>query len=268
MQQGKIASMATMKANERLELLKDIGGTRVYEQRRTESLRIMEDSRAQREHIGEVVRGIEERLKELDEEREELAQYEAKDKERRALENTIYDVELNDTRAKLEDIEEKRQEVTRRAGAVNAKLEEAHDRATEAEQTLKDAQSGASGSDRADARSKAALTKAKEEAVRKRAKIELDVKDLEERVASDAGLEADAEEQLKAVEAEIKETESKLAELAPRRLRRRSGSRASLTRARADCRRSTRNRGAARSSRAAKSVTSGSTARSRGCRRR
>ena len=214
-QQGKIASMATMKANERLELLKDIGGTRVYEQRRTESLRIMEDSRAQREHIGEVVRGIEERLKELDEEREELAQYEAKDKERRALENTIYDVELNDTRAKLEDIEEKRQEVTRRAGAVNAKLEEAHDRATEAEQTLKDAQSGASGSDRADARSKAALTKAKEEAVRKRAKIELDVKDLEERVASDAGLEADAEEQLKAVEAEIKETESKLAELAP-----------------------------------------------------
>lgn len=211
-QQGKIATMATMKANERLELLKDIGGTRVYEQRRTESQRIMEESRAQREHIGEVVRGIEDRLKELDEEREELRQYEAKDKERRALENTIYDIELNECRAKLEDIEERRHEVTRRAGAVNGRLEEAHDKATAAERALKEAQAG--GAERGGAQ-RAALAKAKEEAVRRRAKVELDVKDLEERVDADKGTQADVSAQLAAVEAEVAEAEHKLAALAP-----------------------------------------------------
>lgn len=33
-----------MKDTERLELLKEIGGTKVYEERRKESLKIMEDS--------------------------------------------------------------------------------------------------------------------------------------------------------------------------------------------------------------------------------
>jgi structural maintenance of chromosome 3 (chondroitin sulfate proteoglycan 6) len=40
-QQGKIASLTLMKDHERLDLLKEIGGTRVYEERRKESLKIM-----------------------------------------------------------------------------------------------------------------------------------------------------------------------------------------------------------------------------------
>lgn len=47
---------------------------------------------------------IEERLHTLEEEKEELAQYQKWDKMRRALEYTIYNQELNETRAKLDEV--------------------------------------------------------------------------------------------------------------------------------------------------------------------
>lgn len=40
----QIASMTLMKDSERLDLLKEIGGTRVYEERRRESLKIMQET--------------------------------------------------------------------------------------------------------------------------------------------------------------------------------------------------------------------------------
>jgi len=80
-QQGKIASLTLMKDHERLDLLKEIGGTRVYEERRKESLKIMVETENRRKQIIEVVQYIEERLKELDEEKEELKMYQQLDKQ-------------------------------------------------------------------------------------------------------------------------------------------------------------------------------------------
>lgn len=50
------------------------------------------------------VRQLETKLKELDEERAELAQYQQIDKQRRSLEYAIYDKEISDVRAKLEQV--------------------------------------------------------------------------------------------------------------------------------------------------------------------
>ena len=47
---------------------------------------------------------LEERLAELDEEREELAKYRQVDKERRSLEYTIYDKDLHETRLNLDKV--------------------------------------------------------------------------------------------------------------------------------------------------------------------
>lgn len=58
-----------------------------------------------REKINELLKYIEERLHTLEEEKEELAQYQKWDKMRRALEYTIYNQELNETRAKLDEVE-------------------------------------------------------------------------------------------------------------------------------------------------------------------
>lgn len=92
-QQGKIAQLIRMRDSERLELLKEIAGTRTYDDRRKESLKIMKDTDARREQINEVIDFIEVRLKELESEKQELKQFQTLDTDRRALEYTIYDKE-------------------------------------------------------------------------------------------------------------------------------------------------------------------------------
>lgn len=44
-----------MKDQERLDLLKEIGGTKVYEERRKESLEVMKETEGRRKRIEEVV---------------------------------------------------------------------------------------------------------------------------------------------------------------------------------------------------------------------
>ena len=50
--------MTTMKDHERLDLLKEIGGTKVYEERRKESLKLMQDTETRRQRINEVVSSV------------------------------------------------------------------------------------------------------------------------------------------------------------------------------------------------------------------
>ena len=47
--------MSLIKDEERLELLKEIGGTKVYEERRRDSLKVMHETEGRRTHIEEVV---------------------------------------------------------------------------------------------------------------------------------------------------------------------------------------------------------------------
>lgn len=56
LQRHQIMAMSTMKDHERLELLKEIGGTKVYEERRKESLKILHETDHRRQRILEVVR--------------------------------------------------------------------------------------------------------------------------------------------------------------------------------------------------------------------
>lgn len=44
-------AMSTMKDAERLELLKEIGGTKVYEEKRKKSREIMEDSKTKKQEV-------------------------------------------------------------------------------------------------------------------------------------------------------------------------------------------------------------------------
>lgn len=90
---------------------------RVYDERRNESLKIMEETDGKREKINEVVEYIEERLGELESEKEELKEFQSLDKERRAIEYTIYVKELEETKTKLDEFDvdrvEKRQRGTK-----------------------------------------------------------------------------------------------------------------------------------------------------------
>src|SRR5271163_724264 len=87
--QGRVTTLTNMKDSERLTLLKEVAGTQVYEARRTESLKIMQETDNKRSKIDHLLGLVEERLEELEEEKEELRKYQEKDREHRCLQYTI-----------------------------------------------------------------------------------------------------------------------------------------------------------------------------------
>jgi len=70
--QGRVTTLTNMKDAERLTLLKEVAGTQVYEARRTESLKIMQETDNKRSKIDHLLGLVEERLEELEEEKDEL----------------------------------------------------------------------------------------------------------------------------------------------------------------------------------------------------
>ena len=64
--QGKINQMATAPDSQRLKLLREVAGTRVYDERREESKQILKDTESKAEKIEECLKTIEERLATLE----------------------------------------------------------------------------------------------------------------------------------------------------------------------------------------------------------
>ncbi len=98
-----------MKDKDRLQLLKEIAGTTIYEERRLESIKIIEETSDKQEKVEEVLAFIEERLDELDREKKELTEFETFDKQRRALEYTLYDHEITVATQQLTEVEGERE---------------------------------------------------------------------------------------------------------------------------------------------------------------
>lgn len=128
--QGRIASLTNAQDEERLKLLKEVAGTRVYEEKRAESTKIVEETgllsslfstlflsslflfpnssffeiESKRQKIEEHLQQIDERLQELEGEKDELKNYQQLDKDRRAVEHVIYDREYNEINSKLKEV--------------------------------------------------------------------------------------------------------------------------------------------------------------------
>ncbi|CRK20397.1 hypothetical protein BN1708_017805, partial [Verticillium longisporum] len=106
--QGRVSALTNMKESDRLNLMKEVAGTQVYEARRAESLKIMNDTNNKREKIDELLGYIKERLAELEEEKEELRGFQDKDRDRRCLEYALYYQEQQAFQSQLERIENMR----------------------------------------------------------------------------------------------------------------------------------------------------------------
>eukprot|EP00894_Picocystis_sp_ML_P003562 jgi/Pico_ML_1/54079/g4504.t1 len=210
-QQGKIMSMANMKDSERLDLLKEIGGTNVYEERRKDSLKILEDTVNKRAQINEVISYIEERLKELDEERDELAKYQQLDKQRRSLEYAIYDQELQDARKKLDETESRRQAAAEQSGKLYEEMRDAQSRLAKVTKEVEDLK------DNRDVlvEERNFLAQEKKDAIKRKAYKELDVKEMEERSGSNSDAKSQVAEELEKLAARIQETNEKLNSVTP-----------------------------------------------------
>lgn len=92
--QGRITTLCNATDAQRLALLKEVAGTRVYEEHRAESAKILEETRIKKAKITELLAFIDERLQELESEEGQLAQFDKIDVQRRAIEMVLYQREL------------------------------------------------------------------------------------------------------------------------------------------------------------------------------
>lgn len=126
-QQGKVANLCVMKDADRLQLLKEVAGTSVYEERRVESMKILQDTKSKQEKVEEVLSYIEERLSELEAEKTELTEYEQLDKQRRAVEHALCSRELGQAKQSLEGIDQQRDQNTHSLHEHHRRLYELQD---------------------------------------------------------------------------------------------------------------------------------------------
>ncbi|KAJ3007164.1 Structural maintenance of chromosomes protein 3 [Thoreauomyces humboldtii] len=178
--QGRITALTNAKDAERLQLLKEVAGTRVYEQRRQESLKIMEETDHKRSKIDELLDYIEERLEELESEKEELKQFQDLDRERRSLEYTIYTREQNTLNESLEGLEEARRTEVDDSEERQAILNEREAKIASIEKKIRETRSEIAllQTERAQADDD------KEEYIKAKAHLELLVKDLQDNASN------------------------------------------------------------------------------------
>lgn len=191
-QQGKVNALAVMKEKERLELLKEVAGTKVYEDRRQESLKILQETQVKREKIQEVISYIEERLKELEGEKEELKQYQKLDRKLRALEYSMHHKELQNIKMDLDAMERKRSEESTKSQALHEKQLQLFEKI----QTLE-----ISHAERQEELSVACKEHEQLEIARKKlmeifCQLELEVKELDEEIKQDTDRKKTAEKEL------------------------------------------------------------------------
>lgn len=75
--------LATSSDSYRLKLIKEVAGTRVFDEKKEESTKILQDTQGKIEKSETLLGYINERLKKLEEEKEDLKEYQKWDKMRR-----------------------------------------------------------------------------------------------------------------------------------------------------------------------------------------
>lgn len=209
--QGKINQMATAPDSQRLKLLREVAGTRVYDERREESKTILKETEGKREKIEDLLKYIEERLKTLEEEKEELKEYQKWDKMRRSLEYTIYDHELKDARKKLEELETRRESSSSITEKLRESLQDAADKIKKLSKELRDAKSKLQSF----REEKEALSQEQSSLFKEKTRLELTIKDLRDEVEGDDSSRRRAERELERLKETISAKLKQLDEIRP-----------------------------------------------------
>ncbi|EMD37508.1 hypothetical protein CERSUDRAFT_114149 [Gelatoporia subvermispora B] len=209
--QGRITALTNAKDHERLALLKEVAGTKVYEQRRAESLRIMAETDSKRQKINELLDYIETRLAELEEEKEELREFQQKDKDRRCLEYALYQRELEEVTEALEEIEEERRGEVHNANVRREQFNDREKQAQQLERNISEMRTNLTTLTLSRQGVQSELT----DLVRSRTELECTVADLRLAAERAGGKREELEQELARVQEQIAAKESELARLLP-----------------------------------------------------
>ena len=203
--------MATSPDSQRLKILREVAGTRTYDERKEESRGLLRDTESKLEKITDLLKYIDERLNSLEGEKEELKEYQKWDKMRRSLEYTIYHQELEDARSKQKELELTRE----KSSSVSEKLrDDLNKLVTEIKDTSRDLREVKSKL-QTFRDEKEALNHEQSSLLKEKTRLELRLKDLKDEVEGDSKSKSRAEKELEGLKAKIKENQDKLNEIRP-----------------------------------------------------
>lgn len=122
--QGRVMALTNAKDSERLELLRDVAGAKVFENKLKDSLKEMTITAQKQDQIKEMLADIEKRLDELDIEREDLKAYEKLSSKKKMLEFNIYDREMKTLSDQIDAIDDNYSNSAQETEALITELEE------------------------------------------------------------------------------------------------------------------------------------------------
>ncbi|GMK53629.1 hypothetical protein CspeluHIS016_0102150 [Cutaneotrichosporon spelunceum] len=207
--QGRITHLTNISDKDRLNLLKEVAGTKVYEQKRAESTRIMEDTDSKREKIAELLSNIETRLDELETEKDELKEFQGLDRDRRCLEYSLQQRELDDITTTLDQLEEDRLNGYHEINEQERSLHELESRIQEMEDKLTRNKHSHSTSSIALQHYESEM----EDLVRTKTEVECIIADFQQAGENNETRRRETIEQLESLDRRVKRTADKLVEL-------------------------------------------------------
>jgi structural maintenance of chromosome 3 (chondroitin sulfate proteoglycan 6) len=207
-QQGKVQDLCTMSDAARLRLLKEVAGTTVYDEKKAESIAKMEENSNSIAKITEMLTNIEERLQELNAEKDELTAYQQLDRERRAAQYGLYSLELQKARTQLDQIEHDHLQHVETVSKLHEAAKVTHDAIRHTEAVLK-----TKGSQlRRTRQTVSSLEDDKKQAVTVYTKLDLECKELQDSVMAGDELAKSNQKKLAELEQEIAKAERELAD--------------------------------------------------------
>lgn len=147
-QQGRVTEFAMMSDERRCQVIKDVAGTQLYENRRGESSNLLETTVEEMGQIEKHLTELDDRLNDASQEREEFKQYQVLERKRRALQYCYYKRDADDAKTKLDSITEEArggaadsEDKNKALDGVDKKLQDARARAELENQRLAEARS-------------------------------------------------------------------------------------------------------------------------------
>ncbi|OQV23478.1 Structural maintenance of chromosomes protein 3 [Hypsibius exemplaris] len=209
--QGKVNELSTSAPEKRLALLYEVAGTKVYDERRKESQEAMKETGEKSEQIHKAIGNIEERLKTLEEEKEDLKKYQHLDKKRRMLEHTVFSKDLEQAREKVIELEEKRENKDAALKGLRKEMRDYGDEIQKFEKALREAKSKVTQHEE----EKQQVIQELEEHHHRQTQLELAIKDAEGDDEHAKNSKVQMERELKSVRNEIEKTQLELDQLTP-----------------------------------------------------
>jgi len=128
-QQGKVQALCTMSDLERLRLLQQVAGTVLYDEKKRDSVSHMNDNQGRLDQVNDVLQEMQDKLTDLESEKQELQAYQKADRQRRALSYALYEKECTKARRQLAQIDEERQtHLTNTLQQLHHDVKSVHDR--------------------------------------------------------------------------------------------------------------------------------------------